>query len=79
MKYHPQYNCMTIIDIFTYPALRPEVMHNFRIFGNAIVLLNQFDLAAIQLQTTTFLQAAPFLGYTLDGIQFVRLSIIYYY
>eukprot|EP00026_Physarum_polycephalum_P001363 Phypoly_transcript_01364.p1 GENE.Phypoly_transcript_01364~~Phypoly_transcript_01364.p1 ORF type:complete len:1135 (+),score=191.05 Phypoly_transcript_01364:297-3407(+) len=56
-------------DIFTYPDLRPEVMHNFRIFGNAIVLLNLLDLASAQLQTTTFVQAAPFLGYTMDDMR----------
>ena len=48
-------------------------MHNFRIFGNAIVLLNLLDLASTQIQTTTFVQAAPFLGYTLEGILILLL------
>jgi len=50
-------------DIFTYPDLRPEVLHNFRVFGNAISFIQLLDLYAHQQQVMTFLQAAPFLGY----------------
>jgi len=51
-------------DIFTYPDLRPEVLHNFRIFGNAVVFANLLDTYSIEAQIFTFLQANPFLGFT---------------
>eukprot|EP01111_Echinosteliopsis_oligospora_P015952 TRINITY_DN6483_c0_g1_i1.p1 TRINITY_DN6483_c0_g1~~TRINITY_DN6483_c0_g1_i1.p1 ORF type:complete len:1368 (+),score=367.50 TRINITY_DN6483_c0_g1_i1:181-4284(+) len=55
-------------EIFAYPDLRPEVFHNFRQFGNSIVLMNLFDMANIELKTMRFLQAAPLLGFTSDDL-----------
>jgi cytoplasmic FMR1 interacting protein len=56
-------------DIFTYPDLRPEVLHNFRIFGNAVAFIHLLDLYSNQRQVMTFLQAAPFLGYDSFDLQ----------
>jgi len=56
-------------DIFTYPDLRPEVLHNFRIFGNAVIILNLLDMGVNQLDATVFLTTAPFLGFTPEDMR----------
>jgi cytoplasmic FMR1 interacting protein len=56
-------------DIFTYPDLRPEVLHNFRIFGNGVLLLNLFDMGLSQIESHSFTTVAPFLGYTPEDMR----------
>lgn len=54
-------------DIIKYPDLRPEVLQNFREFGNIILFMKMCDLAMSQLDSSTFILAAPFLGITTDS------------
>lgn len=49
-------------DIITYPDLRPEVLQNFREFGNILVFMKMCDGSLAKLENNTFIISSPFLG-----------------
>lgn len=55
-------------EIITYPDLRPEVLQNFREFGNILALLKLLDAAVAQFDLAATILAAPFLGITAEKI-----------
>lgn len=53
-----------LIDIQNYPVLVTEVFHQFREWGNCIILLTMLDAGASGQDSISFIQTAPFLGVT---------------
>ena len=53
-----------LIDIQNYPVLVTEVFHQFREWGNAVILLTLLDAGASGQDSSTYVLSSPFLGVT---------------
>ena len=56
-----------LIDLQNYPVLVTEVFHQFREWGNAVVVLTMLDAGASGIDTSMYMLSAPFLGVTPSG------------